>query len=195
MKLKTLFVLAGMFTGIICKGQNKSSIPAINEERKRLESNGMLVLGSWAVGNIVWGGIGASRTTGARKGFHQMNMYWNTVNLAIAGLGYFNARRHQENKGLWESLEAQHKTEKILLFNAALDLGYMAGGLYLKERGRRQQKNQLIGFGNAVMLQGAFLFVFDGMLYALQVKNKANFKPWMDKLSIHANGLSYKIKI
>lgn len=194
MKLKTLFVLAGMFTGLVCKGQNKSSVPEINEERKRLESNGMLVLGTWALGNMVWGGIGASRTSGATKGFHQMNMYWNTVNLAIAGLGYFNARKHRADMGLWESLQAQQKTEKILLFNAALDAGYMAGGLYMKERGKREQKDQLVGFGNAVILQGAFLLVFDGILYALQVKNKANFKPWVDKVDISTSGITYKIE-
>ncbi|WP_439481903.1 DUF6992 family protein [Cyclobacterium plantarum] len=194
MKLKTLFVLAGMFTGLVCKAQNKSSIPEINEERKRLESNGMLVLGSWALGNMVWGGIGASRTTGARKGFHQMNMYWNTVNLAIAGLGYFNAKKHQTEGSLWKSLQAQQKTEKILLFNAALDAGYMAGGLYLKERGKRRQNDQLVGFGNAVILQGAFLLVFDGILYSLQVKNKAKFKPWIDKVNISTSGISYKVE-
>lgn len=194
MKLKTLFVLAGMFAGLVCKGQSKSSVPEINEERKRLESNGMLVLGTWALGNMVWGGIGASRTTGARKGFHQMNMYWNTVNLAIAGLGYFNAKKDQKEDSLWKSLQAQQKTEKILLFNAALDAGYMAGGLYLKERGKRRQNDQLVGFGNAVILQGAFLLVFDSILYSLQVKNKAKFKPWIDRVNISTNGISYKVE-
>ncbi|SHN28352.1 hypothetical protein SAMN04488057_11651 [Cyclobacterium lianum] len=193
MKLKTLFVLAGMFTSIFCKAQNRYTIPEINENKKRLESRGMLVLGSWALGNMVWGGIGASRSGGSEKGFHQMNLYWNSVNLAIAGLGYFNARGQETNKSLWKSLEAQHKTEKILLFNAALDLGYMAGGLYLKERGRARQKEQWIGFGNSIVLQGAFLLVFDGILYSLQAKNRASFKPWMDKVNIGASGVSFRV--
>ncbi|WP_343853231.1 DUF6992 family protein [Algoriphagus jejuensis] len=47
----------------------------------RLDYNlqGMMILGSWAIGNMVRGGIGASRTTGETRAFHQMNLYRKSV--------------------------------------------------------------------------------------------------------------------
>ncbi len=193
MKWKVLLLLGGILSGGYCKGQENASINEIDQDRRVLESRGMMVLGTWAVGNMVWGGIEASRQEGKTKAFHQMNLYWNSVNLAIAGLGYFNAKKSRKKAGLWESLRAQQKTEKILLVNAALDLGYMATGMYLKERGKRMQNQQLRGFGNSVILQGAFLMVFDGILYALQTKNGKKFEPWVKNVNLSASGLGLKV--
>lgn len=194
MKWKLLLLVGGMVSGGLCKGQGKASIQEINQHRSLLESRGMLVLGTWAAGNMIWGGIGASGQEGKTKAFHQMNLYWNSVNLAIAGLGYIHAKKSREDIGLWASLKAQQKSEKILLVNAALDLGYMATGMYLKERGKRLENQQLHGFGNSIILQGAFLMVFDGILYTLQSKNGKRFEPWVQNLDLSASGLGVKVK-
>jgi hypothetical protein len=96
-----------------------------------------------------------------------MNAYWNVVNLGIAGFGFW-----QESQvaalNFWEIFAAQQQIEKVLLFNAALDLGYMAIGLLLIERGRRLEKERWIGFGKSILLQGAFLLLFDAILYGFQ---------------------------
>ncbi|MDN3686767.1 DUF6992 family protein [Cyclobacterium jeungdonense] len=192
MKWKLLLLVGGMLTGGFCKGQGKASIPDVNQHRSMIESGGMMVLGTWAAGNMVWAGIGAASKKGKTKAFHQMNLYWNSVNLVIAGLGYINAKKSREPIGLWESMKAQQKSEKILLVNAALDFGYMATGMYLKERGKRLESEQLHGFGNSVILQGAFLMVFDGILYALQSKNGKKFEPWIQNLDLSTSGLGIK---
>jgi hypothetical protein len=93
-----------------------------------------------------------------------MNALWNGVNLAIAGLGYYTAMK--SDPAAWDlasSLSSHNGFQKVLLFNAGLDVGYIMGGLYLTERAKRPDVNsdQLKGFGRSIMLQGAFLMVFD----------------------------------
>ena len=55
---------------------------------------------------------------------------------------------------------------KVFLFNTGLDVGYMAFGAYLLERGKRLTNIRYQGFGQSLMLQGAFLFAFDLVMYA-----------------------------
>ena len=141
------------------------SLEQFNEERLDHAKKGMIVLGSWAIGNITWGLIAQSNSAGIEKGFHQMNAGWNVVNLGIAGLGFLSARKaNAANFTAAESLKEQHKIEKLLLLNSGLDVGYMMAGLYLNERGKnrtREKGLQQQGFGRSLLLQGGFLFAFD----------------------------------
>ena len=50
---------------------------------------GMSVLGSWTLVNISIGAYGWSQQSGQRAFFHQMNLFWNTVNLSIAGFALY----------------------------------------------------------------------------------------------------------
>ncbi|WP_026952494.1 DUF6992 family protein [Algoriphagus mannitolivorans] len=173
-------------------------VPALKEfNLQRLDYNqkGMLILGSWAIGNMIWGGIGASQTSGEVKAFHQMNMYWNSVNLVIAGLGYWQATKEVPGTDFWATMEAQHGIEKILLVNAALDVAYMAGGLYLKERGIRKDKERLVGFGKSIILQGAFLMVFDGVMYGFHASHAAELPKLVQNLSLGPQGVSLRFDL
>ncbi len=42
----------------------------------------MMTLGGWAIGNIAVSGFSLRNASGSNKHFHQMNVYWNAVNLA-----------------------------------------------------------------------------------------------------------------
>lgn len=151
-----------------------------NEQRLQKQKTGMLVLGSWAVVNIAGGLVLANNTDGVTKNFHLMNAGWNVINLGIAGLGYYGAMQTDPASfDLYASIQEQHKFQKILLFNAGLDLGYMAGGAYLIERSKNASKNadRLKGFGQAIVLQGAFLFVFDVVNYAIHAGQNNAFQP------------------
>lgn len=155
----------------------------------------MLILGTWAVGNMVWGGIGASQTTGEIKAFHQMNLYWNSVNLLIAGFGYWQATKETPGTEFWATMEAQQGIEKVLLVNAALDVAYIAGGLYLKERGFRTDNSKLVGFGKSVILQGAFLMVFDGIMYGFHHVHAKELPELVQNLSLGPTGFSLILPI
>jgi hypothetical protein len=124
----------------------------------------MMVLGSWATLNIAGGLIGRANTTGSDTYFYEMNAIWNGVNLGIAALGYYGAVNLTQPETALDLYNAQIKMDKTLLFNAGLDLAYMAGGFYLMERSRRtsaKNPDRLKGYGQAVILQGAFLLAYD----------------------------------
>jgi hypothetical protein len=110
--------------------------------------------------------------------FHQMNLFWNTVNLSIAGIALYS--NLQADFGMWsadEILDRQLKTQRIFLINAGLDILYMGAGGMLKHIASRYPNRQerLIGYGNSVLLQGAFLFVFDLVMFGIQRSHRLDF--------------------
>ena len=175
--------------------QDIPQLQDFNQTRIDYNQKGMVILGSWAVGNMVWGGIGASQTTGETKAFHQMNLYWNSVNLIIAGFGYWQATKETPGTDFWATMEAQQKMEKILLFNGGLDLAYIAGGFYLKERGLRNEKDQLVGFGKSVILQGGFLLAFDAVMYGFHQTHSKELQEIMQNVSLGPTGFSMVIPL
>lgn len=170
-------------------GQNEIKAKEFNQTRLDYNKKGMLILGLWAAGNMAVGGVMAGRTSGEIKGFHQMNMYWNSVNLAIAGFGYYQATKETPGSEFWATMDAQQGIEKILLVNAALDVAYMAGGMFLLERGKRLDKDQFKGFGKSIVLQGAFLMGFDVVMYLFHNQNGQNLPKIFNKLELTQNGL------
>jgi hypothetical protein len=155
-----------------------SSLEVFNATRLLYNLQGMLILGSWALLNLLVGTIQGFQTRGQVQAFHQMNAYWNLVNLGIAGFGYWQASQISLPIIFWEVISAQQQIEKVLLFNAALDLGYMAVGFLLIERGLRLEKERWIGFGKSILLQGGFLLLFDGILVAFQLELGAELVEW-----------------
>ena len=153
-------------------------------ESLKVNNAGMMVLGTWALANISVGTYGWSQNSGQRQYFHQMNLFWNTVNLAIAGVAlYSNYSTDYMAMQPGELMEKQANFQRILLINAGLDVGYMGAGLLLRHLSPRYPKNEarLMGYGNSVILQGAFLFVFDLVLYGIQRGQRNSF---LDQLSL-----------
>ncbi|XWW45737.1 hypothetical protein JYG30_23970 [Fibrella sp. USSR17] len=129
-----------------------------------------LTLGGYALANLAVSGVAIGRTSGETKYIHQMNLYWNAVNLGIAGLGLLGLRKQRpDSETLGEAVQKQESIKRTLLFNAGLDIAYIAGGLYLTERAnsRPDQADKLRGYGKAVMAQGAFLLAFDVVNYLI----------------------------
>ena len=129
-----------------------------------------LTLGGYALANLAVSGIAMGKTSGETKYIHQMNLYWNAVNLGIAGLGLLGLRKqHPESETLGEAVQKHNAIKQTLLFNAGLDVAYIAGGLYLTERANSHpdQADKLRGYGKAVMAQGAFLLAFDVVNYLI----------------------------
>jgi hypothetical protein len=109
-----------------------------------------------------------SQTTGTTRYFHEMNVFWNVVNLGLAGGSLYAV--YQSDPASFNTLQTiaeQQKIEKLLLFNAGLDVGYIMTGFYLRERSLRttNKPERLKGYGNSLLLQGGFLLLFDLGLY------------------------------
>ncbi len=157
--------------------QGLADLEVINQTRLDYNQQGMLILGTWAVVNLILGAVASFRTSGQTQAFHQMNAYWNVVNLGIAAYGFWQASQVTV-LNFWEVLLAQHQIEKVLLANAALDFGYIALGLYLIEKGRRLEKDKWLGFGKSIVLQGTFLLLFDAILYGFQQQLGIELLEW-----------------
>ena len=168
---------------------------------KRLQNNrrGMLVLGSWAMSNIVYSGITAFSRNHEAQRFHEMNVMWNVVNLGIAIPGYLTSRKNRD-LSLAESMRAQSTIEKSLLFNAGLDVGYMAGGLYLRELGRnrtdRDQQSRFMGWGKSLVLQGGFLFAYDIAMFIVHRRHgERGIMKLLDNVQFSGTGIGFNIPL
>lgn len=137
-----------------------------------IEKQSMKILASWSGANIISGSIGWAVTDHESKYFNQMNVVWNIVNLGIAIPSLL--RTHPEDLNSEEISARQHKTEKILLLNAGLDAAYITGGFLFKEMSKNNPDNyhRYRGFGNALLLQGGFLLVFDIIQFAVHQKHR-----------------------
>ena len=171
----------------------KTYIDSIAHKRNLLNQTNMVVLGSWASANILYSGMAISTNTGNEKYFHQMNVYWNVVNLGIAGFSFFNTKK-QLNKSinLNQNIKEQQLLEKVLLINSGLDVAYIGTGIYLMNRSSSQNlpdnQFQMKGFGQSLVVQGGFLLLFDVYEYLLHRSNGKAFNTMNSKTSFSITG-------
>lgn len=190
------FILLAAASQTVSAQEISSELLAFNEKRLDITKTGMLVLSGWALTNITVGGYGNFTTNGRIKYFHQMNAAWNIVNLGIGTFAYFQALQTDPSSfSLAQSLQESQSFEKILLLNIGLDVGYMATGAYLWERGMRKNSNRLLGYGPALMLQGGFLLVFDAILYAVHTSQSQVLHDLLNNVNITGNQLSISIPL
>ncbi len=152
-----------------------NSVRDFENSRREINRDGMLVLGGWAVANIIAGSIGNFSSIGESKYFWQFNALWNSVNLGIAVFGYLgNQPLSAESQiSLTESLKDYSSLQNLLLLNAGLDLVYITTGLLLREKSKNSDKNnlRLKGYGNSLLVQGGFLLLFDTALSLINLNN------------------------
>ncbi|QMW06133.1 DUF6992 family protein [Spirosoma foliorum] len=178
--LRHLLLTAGsLLLGSAATAQRQSPPPelsAFSEQRIKHQKTLGLTLGSFAIANIAVGAIATGQTTGETKYFHKMNVYWNLVNLGIAGAGLLASRKRKvEGETLADAVRQHENMKQILLVNAGLDVAYVIGGAYLRERSESHPDNadQLRGYGKSIMAQGGFLLAFDLVNYFI-FKNRGD---------------------
>jgi hypothetical protein len=170
---KYIIITAVFFNVITAFAQHESSLLDFEKSRQNINQTAMLVLGSWAVGNILLGTYGNFKTKNETKYFHQFNAMWNTVNLGIAVFGYLNAvDSNPADMTNLEILKDYSSLQNFLLLNAGLDVAYIMTGLYLKEKSKSSARTEMLrGYGNSLLLQGGFLLLFDVALYFIHQNN------------------------
>ncbi len=185
------------FTQIV-NAQSDSLFREFHLERMKINESAMLVLGGWAVGNILVGTYGNFKASGEAKYFHQFNAAWNIVNLGIAAFGYFNAVNSDPSSMTnLEIIKDFNSLQNLLLLNAGLDVAYIATGFYLKERSKNSSSSErLRGYGNSLLLQGGFLLVFDIVLYFIHQNNAdINLYPHLESFLAGGVGLGVTLKL
>ena len=145
-------------------------LPTWNAERLQTQGIGLGVLGSWAVGNLAVGTIGALLAKDERvRWLHLGNALWNTVNLALSVVGL--ASQWKTDPASFDgraSLQASSSSTTVFGVNAGLDVGYVATGAFLWQRGDAKGDARMVGIGQALVIQGAALLVFDTVMAVLQ---------------------------
>jgi hypothetical protein len=164
-RLTAILLLYTVYTAVAVAQDGQKSFA---EGSMAINNRGMYVLGGWAVTNIAAGAYGWASFDGQSRYFSQMNLFWNVINLSIAGIALFsNLSTDLSLTGSEEMLTKHLKTEKIFLVNSALDVGYMGAGFLMRHLSANTEKRgeMLKGYGNSVILQGGFLLVFDMLMY------------------------------
>ena len=168
-----------VFLGSAATAQRSTPAPELREfteQRIKHQKTLGLTLGSFALANIAVGAVAAGQTTGETKYFHKMNVYWNLVNLGIAGTGLLGSRkRNADSETLANAVRQHENMQQILLINAGLDVAYVVGGAYLRERAESHpdKADQLRGYGKSILAQGGFLLAFDLVNYFI-FKNRGD---------------------
>ena len=172
------------------------SLTTFNQQRIDLNTKGMYILSGWAISNIVVGSVGYFKSSGSTKYLHQMNVGWNLINLAIAGGALYQyGQADPTTFSLAQSLNEAQSIEQILLLNIGLNVGYMATGGFLWERGLRKSKDRFIGYGQSLIIQGGFLLLFDSTLYLLNQTNNEKLDMILKTVSIQGTQLSVTIPL
>ena len=176
-----------IFLSISCGVFAQDSLKTFNYTRLNTTVTGMEVLGSWGIANIATGIVGTSNSAGgSNKYFYKMTTIWGAANLGVAILGYLQ----NTNTKLYESktLKEQQKIERTFLINGGLDVAYLGVGLYLKNRGDNQNSDKLKGYGSAILVQSAFLLLFDGTMYGTHRHTGNKLRKFLEKNPISFNG-------
>jgi hypothetical protein len=176
-----------------------AQIPAdFNKQRNDIDKKLMLTLTTWSSANIIASSIGwASAGNGEAKYFHQMNVMWSAINIGLALPGYFKARNSNSQISLGNTFRKQSETEQAFLFNTGLDIAYLTAGFLLKSEGKHNipKQAQFNGFGNGLLLQGGFLFLFDLSAYIIHRHHATLLNPTLDRLTMSSSGIGLKWRI
>ena len=166
----------------------KENLVKFEKERVRYTKNAMVALAGWSVVNIVGSGIATNTRNKEVRYFHQMNVMWGGINLALAGLGYWGAGREKvDNPVLADVLKHQNRIEKTYLINLGLDVAYVGAGLLMNKTSDNQKNPaKFEGYGNSIMLQGGFLLLYDAIIYSIHHKHGRQLKGMGEKLTLNA---------
>lgn len=189
----TRFVVRGLafyflyLLGVVPVNAQQQDPEGFIKHKYGINKRALKLLGSWAIINASYSGARAFNARGIDKHFHIMNATWGGINLLIAGIGLVNANKRNHDTDLYQISKEQMATEQFLLFNAGIDLAYIAGGFYLWERANHFQLSDLNkyqkfkGYGRSFILQGGFLLTFDLALFFIHKSHARKQMPGLLK--------------
>lgn len=172
--------------------QKDSILKQFDDSRNRKTHQSMIVLSSWAGANIAGSVAGFALTNNYEdKQFFIMNGAWGLINLGLALPSLLG--KPKPTGTVWDVQKRQTNVEKLFLANAALDLAYIMRGTYYLEQAKHQtdplEEQRSRGFGNAIIIQGAGLFIFDLTMTFISNRNrKKHLDPFLKNATISFTG-------
>ena len=173
---------------------------SVNLRHDKIAKTGITALAAWSAASMLSGLVGMNNSDGDVRYFHKRNVLFGGINLALSGLSLL--RMQSESSRAYTPAQIFKRTaatQKVFLFNAGLDLAYIAYGLYTRERAFRytgDKRDKLRGTGNSILVQSGFLTVLDFVQYFLQSGNARRLDRKLNMLSFSATengaGLVYR---
>lgn len=174
LKCIVLLVLTGTLLGLGSARAEELAPQQFATDRLLAQQRAMWILNVWAGVSVASGIVMAVQKNQTRLNFAgYQNIGWGMVNAAIATIALVGISSDLQTitvsdtltrgQGLFEELMEEQRFSKILLVNIGLDVGYMLVGgalMYAAKSGLRRS-DAFFGSGAGVVLQGAFLLVFD----------------------------------
>ena len=189
----TAVVLFAIYNSSLAQTTVNSPLFDFNKSRNYRTEKGLDVLGIWALGNVATSSYLYYHSTGSDKYFNQMNVMWNGANTLIVVASLLPKQKNNIN--LTKTLQWQSNTESVYIASAALDLLYSSVGLYLTEKAKSDlvNRDKWNGWGNSLIYNGGFLFLFDTSMFIIHKHNGKKLYNMMDKVNVSTSGLGLKI--
>lgn len=115
--------------------------------------------------------------------FALMNISWALINLWVVFKLYDHIyHRRFRKSNVYRRFQIQQHVEKMLALNIGLDISYCAIGLYLSTWAESGPEGLWLGFGYAVLLQGAYLLIHDTSFLILHHRNYRKCRPFLEDI-------------
>jgi hypothetical protein len=126
----------------------------------------LLLLG-WGLLSVITGGALQRNAQSFWKQFGLQSLLWGAIDAALALFGIVGADKKGKRYilGQLDTTDEQKEARtfyRILLINTGLDVGYVALGIWLMQRFQARADRRGMGLG--ILIQGLWLFLFDGLV-------------------------------
>ena len=118
------------------------------------------VLRAWGIGSAVAGALAMLSRSQVLRHIGIQAVAWGAIDAALAWFGRRGARAKIAS-GATDGATQARRLRTILLVNAGLDVGYIAGGLVLARSARG--RSDRLGAGLGIAVQGVFLLCYDAV--------------------------------
>jgi hypothetical protein len=153
--LMTQSVLYGQTTPAVAR-ENQMAGDILQQQNRAMN-----VLLGWSGLSVASGAAMLSSRSRITRDFGLQNIGWGAID---GGIALFAKQVLTKKRKAGFDPEKERKNfQKTLLINTMLDVVYIGAGRALAA----SDKNKLKGHGYGVMVQGSFLFLFDGINYML----------------------------
>ena len=167
--MKTFKIIAlTVFFAISLNSSSQDSLE-LHDNFYKNQQQSLLLLSGWSVVNLIGSPIANKNiynSTTTNEHFHEMNFNWNILNAGIVGISHYLV--HRDSKREWNINQLstkKTKAEKSIIFNMGLDLVYVLSGLIMNKTADVNKDSYQInkGYGNSLMFQGGYLFLYDAI--------------------------------
>jgi len=167
-KYLTFFIFIALFLKAFTQSSINDSL-LIKNNFFHNQQTSLALLSGWSVANLSLTPIATENLFNPQSKndyFHQMNFFFNVINGAIAGYAHYEVNRRSKLSWKLSEIEEQRKKAlKSIKFNMGLDISYVLGGIILNSLVKYGDDRypQYRGYGNSMIVQGAYLFLYDAI--------------------------------